>query len=34
MNIVEDSPDFTALRPADFRDIRLRKENRQIIKAI
>ena len=34
MEIVEDSPNYTALRPADFRDIRLRKQNKQIIKAI
>lgn len=34
MKIVEDSPDYAALRPADLRDIRLRKQNAQIIKAI
>jgi hypothetical protein len=34
MNILEDSPDIAAFRPADLRDIRLRKENSQIINAI
>jgi hypothetical protein len=34
MTIVEDSPKYHAQRPADVRDIRLRKQNSQIIKAI
>jgi hypothetical protein len=34
MTIVEDSPKYQVQRPADIRDIRLRKQNTQIIKAI
>ena len=34
MKIVEDSPKYATRRPADLRDIRLRKQNKQIIKAI